>query len=1136
MAQKVSLDRSLTMRIQTQLQTTDLESLLRTPSDDLLSYIRTAPLIYGFWGDFKRLVKAAEKSTAVEPLAALLARLDAADLPPHSPRLPDAPLQDRLNGVGRMEFDGAYAYVLTTDWRSHGAYIVDMTLPALPTITAHIKVQNLIDIAISGTKMILLQSSSWNVKGRLSCYDISNRQHPKPESGVELATGVRVAASGTLIAVVSPQGRQPGLQLFDASLPGQLKPQGYLALYHASAIQIVGHTAYIVTEAERGSKDGRLTVVDFTNPLQPHKVREISIPPSSDLSVQGRYAYLACTTDSQSAPDVQAGLVVVDLAPTGLAIFGGPRQIAHLPLGKAASLAVQGRYAYVSVTSAQYGAKNTGGLRIVDISDPARPQQVGSFPADEALAVQVAGEVVCLSLEVGWQKSFRPIHVGEPSRPLLLGASPRQETLAYMKRRGRRLLRNLALRDPETYVKTVVSVLVETAKSRPQLDTRLQWISMDLLYGGGTRYAQHAHGRGGYGAPPPGLSLRTREERFPELWDRYPECAEQLYTTPKLPTETWEMAAKILLSAKMLLPPLSDRMLTQFLSSPSPLLRSIAGRQVTAALEAGRTAPADVVAETYFGGTRRQRAIVERAVLQPQNPAPWSAAFATRLYQIASEVAESKPILPRKATLAFALLISRFPAVFNKEVPAKTSVALYHAGRPDFTDWALRVFRNLLPMQLPLWLVTLETLPEEIREPAVQAIVAGVESKEIPRKTLGELILHESEWVRRTAWRILAPSQTPLADIASVWSELLDSPAPTPPLVTAFASPFALALFARCDFDSHRLASLLEAHPFLIPLLPTPALEKVVAVLPPAAVIRLIAEASELQWPELRLAILLGALLPERRALFWREAFAAIGATGERALLFRLLDDAQMQAAFLQLTDVTEFLRSANPVFGPLLGQWIAGHIELLRRDSADLLQIATHPLPEIRSVGLERVRQVGMSLPFALRLLESEIPPAVTLGKTFFEQIETTDSQRTEAITALCDSPKPSVRAYGREVLTARPDMLAATDMLARLSENPDPETQAFVAGQLLALPAPAEQTNTFDRAVLRSRDKGRRAKELVKTRLDAQPTPDVDLLLEMARSRTPRDADWALGQLAKLALAGVDIPGFTLDGVAGG
>ena len=70
------------------------------------------------------------------------------------------------------------------------------------------------------------------------------------------------------------------------------------------------------------------------------------------------------------------------------------------------------------------------------------------------------------------------------------------------------------------------------------------------------------------------------------------------------------------------------------------------------------------------------------------------------------------------------------------------------------------------------------------------------------------------------------------------------------------------------------------------------------------------------------------------------------------------------------------------------------------------------------------------------------------------------------------------------------------------------------------------------FDRQVLRARDRGRQAKELVKARRNRAKPADAELLLEMARSRTGRDAEWALSQLARLALEGEEIAGVTIEG----
>jgi hypothetical protein len=83
---------------------------------------------------------------------------------------------------------------------------------------------------------------------------------------------------------------------------------------------------------------------------------------------------------------------------------------------------------------------------------------------------------------------------------------------------------------------------------------------------------------------------------------------------------------------------------------------------------------------------------------------------------------------------------------------------------------------------------------------------------------------------------------------------------------------------------------------------------------------------------------------------------------------------------------------------------------------------------------------------------------------------------------------------------------------------------------------PSRPSETPQFDRDVLRARNKARAAKEAVKARQETEGTVDVETLLSMARgSGTPRDAEWALSQLARRALAGEQISGFSIDGVAG-
>ena len=123
-----------------------------------------------------------------------------------------------------------------------------------------------------------------------------------------------------------------------------------------------------------------------------------------------------------------------------------------------------------------------------------------------------------------------------------------------------------------------------------------------------------------------------------------------------------------------------------------------------------------------------------------------------------------------------------------------------------------------------------------------------------------------------------------------------------------------------------------------------------------------------------------------------------------------------------------------------------------------------------------------------------------------------------------------------GRTFVSERWDTLPREDLLRALFENSHPDMQAFVAELLASSPSSSAGSAGFDGEVLRARHTARRAKEKIKARQSAAPTVDIPTLLALARSRTPRDSEWAWGQLAKLALAGQEIEGFSVSGVAGG
>jgi hypothetical protein len=460
------------------------------------------------------------------------------------------------------------------------------------------------------------------------------------------------------------------------------------------------------------------------------------------------------------------------------------------------------------------------------------------------------------------------------------------------------------------------------------------------------------------------------------------------------------------------------------------------------------------------------------------------------------------------------------------------------ARRADLTVWLHDVLRAL-PVQAALpALRDLEPLPDDLRRPALDALVEGANGKGFPLQTAREGIEAGSEWVRAAAWELLAAGATEPPTLTALWNELLNSVVETPALRTAMASAHALGLLARSGITPAELAARLRDRPFLVGLLSPQTFRTMTQTLPAGVTLRLIAAAPDEQWDRLRTGWLDNLREGIGLADLWTSLEAALGEAEEsERLARRLLADPEVAETILGVDDPAALLQIREPAFGPLLGRYVRAHEERFGRGSSLLLDAATHVLPDVREWALARVAAVGMDLPFALRLLESEIPPSAAVGRTFFDNLPPGDARELGHALALCDSPRPSVRAYGREFVLSRWATLPRAALYQALFENPAPEMQAFVADRLRDEPAPPEGTAEFDRDVLRARRRGRRAKEQVKARQTVEPTVDADTLLALARGTgTPRDAEWALGQLARRALAGETVEGVTVDGPAGG
>jgi hypothetical protein len=1158
----------------------------------LLEFVTGATLGFGSWRYLKGLYKRVEadalagKPFDADVLGALIARLDAAPL-----RLDPAGTAGRAE-LGRAVSDlrgvaaapGGRLFVQASSYNR--GYVEKVALfdpaagrdPLKPKSLGHTDGDNGYTWAQHGAGRPVQVSGGFGYTmfgdyqtHRLTCWDLSGDGAPKKRGKFETDQEVlshAVAADAPVGLVLIGTGRRGGsvkmitLDLSDPDHPTARGNVDMKANAQSVALSEDGRAAVLAVPAAGFSwtslpKPGGLRFYDLSDQTRPaREAASVDRNGVNCLAVSSGFAYVGVHAPAQNGEP--SGIYVYDLADpkrrTGFLPFEG--EDAHqAPVGL--TVDATRRLLYVG--------RSDRALLIVDIADPLRPRLLCEVAEGGGASLALLGDVA-YSISIA---SYRGAHasvldITDPARAFRVGVSPSEDTIAYMKRRTRRLLKTLAVRDAGRYAEAAAGFLRAAGDpKRYTVDRAVQWTAMDVLFGGANRWQQRSHGRGPYilrDKTPHLLALRRREERAPAAWDARPDLLAGILAAPDLPYETYEMAARALFANRAAIPAtLPDRSLKRFLVGNAPLLVRVAVGQVAARMTEGKAVDPALAADAVLrAGAARRRQIDAAVPGYAGRGDDWAGKFVARVLEAATmsltDVASGTARLSRRAAGALALVARRFPE--SAEMTAEWGPLLapgLAARRDDLTPFLLGLmergvgmFTSVLSLRssvigaaAPDLESLLAGLPEDLHGPAVDALVRGMTGQEVAQSLALSGVQSQSNAVRAAMWKMLAASATAPEVLATVWNYLFDvAVTETPALRTAMGSPEALAVLARSGITPDQVAARLAAKPFLVGLLSPETFASVAREAPAGVVLSLVAAAPDELWARLRDGLVRALREGFGLAAFWKAAPAALEADADDRLAGRLLGDPEIADTFLGIDDAEAALSIRDAAFGPLLARYVERHLPTWPRDSEILLTAAAHALPEVREPAVARILALGTGLAFALRLLESEVPDAVGAGRAHFERTGVDGEAAFTDALALCDSPVASVRAYGRRYVTARWDALPRADLYRALFENPAPEMQAFVATLLnedaSAAEALAAEEARFDGEVLRTRNRARRAKEAVKARQDRAeaPTVDVPTLLALARGAdgTPRDAEWALAQLTRLALSGVEIEGFAV------
>ena len=282
-------------------------------------------------------------------------------------------------------------------------HILDISDPRTPALLGSYNVAGSGWFAPNATDAVVNDDLAYVLSGVLDIVDISNPASPQLLGSTSDLNGpgmttfrFRMALAGNCILGPSYEA---GLKIIDVGDPGDPRLAGvYDSPGIALAATVHGSNAFLA--------DGTsgLSVIDISTPASPRVVAWSDTPDiCSGVAVEAGLAYVA---------DGTSGVRVLDVfSPTAL------NQSSTYPLSGEVSysVAVSDRRLFIS----RGDGSTTGGVQIVDVSDPSHPVDIGFFDAGSSVFdVRVSGDYAFVGTAT---KGLQVFNISNPSSPVLEG-------------------------------------------------------------------------------------------------------------------------------------------------------------------------------------------------------------------------------------------------------------------------------------------------------------------------------------------------------------------------------------------------------------------------------------------------------------------------------------------------------------------------------------------------------------------------------------------------------------------------------------------------------------------------------------------------------------------------------------------
>ena len=316
----------------------------------------------------------------------------------------------------------------------NGLLVIDVSRPQTPALLGSFTITNgyMVKVAVVG-------SVAYVAGDPFRILDVSDPAQPR-QLATANASGSGVAVQGRYAYLVGNQS----LVVLDVIDPVRPLNVANVQLFSGSAneVHLLGNYAYVAERLRYGNGStrypGGLAVVDVSNPSQPRRISRFQVSTNSDaidVDVIGTHAFVA-----------DAGLQIIDVSDPAT-----PRRVSTLSTdGSPQAVVVSAQRAYLAASEglqliditapaspkllrlietggsvedvASFGyhalvADGSGGLTILDVSNPRQPASLGAYRTNGyARRVVANGPVACFLGD-----ALHLLDLGDPARPSCLG-------------------------------------------------------------------------------------------------------------------------------------------------------------------------------------------------------------------------------------------------------------------------------------------------------------------------------------------------------------------------------------------------------------------------------------------------------------------------------------------------------------------------------------------------------------------------------------------------------------------------------------------------------------------------------------------------------------------------------------------